>query len=80
MLDIVESSSVFQIHDESDYMMLWHYVRILGIALTDVELYDAAERDASDNSAELSPDKRKNKHKILLIHEALERLHAMIRE
>lgn len=80
MLDIVESSDVFQIHDDSDYTTLWHYVRILGIALTDVELYNAAERHVSDNSAEPSPNKRKDKHKILLIHEALERLHAMIRE
>ena len=61
-------------------MTLWHYIRILGIALTDVELYDAAERNVPDTSSELSPDKRKNKHKILLLHEALERLHAMIRE
>ncbi len=76
----MQSSEVFQIHDGSDYMMLWHYVQILGIALTDVELYDAAERNVSDNSAELlSPDKHKNKHKILLIHETLEGIHAMIR-
>ena len=61
-------------------MTLWHYVRILGIALTDVELYDAAECNVSDNSELLSPDRRKIKHKILLIHEALERLHAMIRK
>lgn len=59
--------------------MLWHYVQILGIILTDVELYDAAERNASENSAELSQDKHKNKHTILLLHETLERTHAMIR-
>ncbi|KAK2463224.1 hypothetical protein APHAL10511_004879 [Amanita phalloides] len=84
LLDVVESGNVFQIDDESDYTALWHCVRILGVALTDVELYNLAERGASSTNEGTmeypTPYKRKTKHKVLLIHEALEALHATIQD
>ncbi|KAF8633407.1 hypothetical protein AX17_004578 [Amanita inopinata Kibby_2008] len=86
LLDVLEAGRIFEIHDNSDYITLGHYVQILGIALTDVELYNAAERQTCYKQEEAklaqygSPSKIKNKHKILLIHEALERLHARIQD
>ncbi|KAM6502219.1 hypothetical protein JOM56_002196 [Amanita muscaria] len=68
--------------DEVDYAMLWYSVQMLGIALTDVELYDAAERSApqSQQAEQGSPNKGKSKSMIILIHESLERLHAEIED
>ena len=79
LLDVVESTNVFRIHDNTDYNELWHYVRLLSIALTDVELYNAAERRSVTQEQYGSPVKQKNKNKIVYIHEALERLHGTIR-
>lgn len=82
LLHIVEAYDIFQMKDEVDYAMLWYSVQMLGIALTDVELYDAAERSApqSQQAEQGSPNKGKSKSMIILIHESLEWLHAEIED
>ncbi|KAF8630624.1 hypothetical protein AX15_002776 [Amanita polypyramis BW_CC] len=81
LLNIVESANIFRIYDNTDYNALWQYVQILSIVLTDVELYNAAERRTSVAQEQVgSPVRQKNKHRVTLIHESLERLHATIQD
>ncbi|PFH51543.1 hypothetical protein AMATHDRAFT_2994 [Amanita thiersii Skay4041] len=81
LLDNLTSSLFFEINDSSDYVALDHYIQILGVALTDIELYNEVERNARRSQEVFaSPGKSRPKHRILLIHEWLERLHGQIQD